>query len=238
MRYYLFIFISSFTISILCSCVNTNTTAKEPSATAPKALPVYALQAAALLPGGSLYTPITEGARDTILSKIQKYETRQKDKSVAVSTKSLRNIRYFPVIEAFKDSTDHVQHYRASKGVVCLNETSHIYYGAEYQDRSNFKKEDNLNMYNGIKEVHGQKFADETVRRYKAIKWTVGKYFKDGKMSNKMDYAIQESDDGSFFMLKSTTLYGGSNDICYFKDGKPYICKEGKDGTIIGKELQ
>ena len=57
-------------------------------------------------------------------------------------------------------------------------------------------------------------------------------------MSNKMDYAIQESDDGSFFMLKSTTLYGGSNDICYFKDGKPYICKEGDDGTIIGKELQ
>ena len=108
MRYYLFIFISSFTISILCSCVNTNTTAKEPSSTAPKALPVYALQAAALLPGGSLYTPITEGARDTILSKIQKYETRQKDKSVAVSTKSLRNIRYFPVIEAFKYSTDHV----------------------------------------------------------------------------------------------------------------------------------
>ena len=57
-------------------------------------------------------------------------------------------------------------------------------------------------------------------------------------MSNKMDYAIQESDDGSFFMLKSTTLYGGSNDICYFKDGKPYICKKDDDGSIIGKELQ
>ena len=151
--------------------------------------------------------------------------------------KVLRNIRYFPVVEIFKDTTGQTR-YQASKNIVCLNETSHIYYGAEYQDRSKFKKEDNLNMYNGIKEVHGQKFADETVRRYKAIKWTVGKYFKDGKMSNKMDYAIQEADDGSFFMLKSTTLYGGSYDICYFKDGKPYICKEGDDGTITGKELQ
>lgn len=237
MKYYLSIFISSFAIGILSSCVNTNTTAEEPAATAPKTSPVYALQAAALLPGGSLYTPITEGARDTILSKIQRYETQQKDKSNAVSTKSLRNIRYFPVVEIFKDTTGQTR-YQASKNIVCLNETSHIYYGAEYQDRSKFKKEDNLNMYNGIKEVHGQKFADETVRRYKAIKWTVGKYFKDGKMSNKMDYAIQEADDGSFFMLKSTTLYGGSYDICYFKDGKPYICKEGDDGTITGKELQ
>lgn len=238
MRNKIFFFVSLIVSGTLLSCVNTSINLEEPSATTPKASPIHALQAAALLPGGNLYTPITEGARDTILSKIQRYETRQKDKSGTVSIKSLQNILYFPVIEAFKDSTDHIQYYRASKGVVCLNETSHIYYGAEYQDRSNFKKEDNLYMYNGIKEVHGQKFADETVRRYKAIKWTVGKYFKDGKMSNKMDYAIQESDDGSFFMLKSTTLYGGSNDICYFKDGKPYICKEGDDGTITGKELQ
>lgn len=123
MKYYLSIFISSFAIGILSSCVNTNATAEEPVATAPKTSPVYALQAAALLPGGSLYTPITEGARDTILSKIQKYETQQKDKSNAVSTKSLRNIRYFPVVEIFKDTTGQTR-YQASKNIVCLNETS------------------------------------------------------------------------------------------------------------------
>ena len=54
MRNKIFFFVSLIVSGTLLSCVNTSINMEGPSATAPKALPVYALQAAALLPGGSL----------------------------------------------------------------------------------------------------------------------------------------------------------------------------------------
>ena len=100
------------------------------------------------------------------------------------------------------------------------------------------KKEDNPYMYNGVKEVLGQEFADDMVRRYKANKWTISYSYTGGGLNDKIDYAIKESDDGKFFLLKTISPYGGSINACYFKDGKPYICKKDDDGTITGKELQ
>ena len=125
-----------------------------------------------------------------------------------------------------------------SKDVVCVDETIPTYYFACYHDRSNFKKEDNPYMYNGVKEVLGQEFADDMVRRYKANKWTISYSYTGGGLNDKIDYAIKESDDGKFFLLKTISPYGGSINACYFKDGKPYICKKDDDGTITGKELQ
>lgn len=71
MRYNSFIFILLFGISILSSCINTDITAEEPATIAPKVSPVHAIQPKALLPGGSLFTALTEGGRDTILGKIR-----------------------------------------------------------------------------------------------------------------------------------------------------------------------
>ena len=88
------------------------------------------------------------------------------------------------------------------------------------------QKEDNPYMYNGVKEVLGQEFADDMVRRYKANKWTISYSYTGGGLNDKIDYAIKESDDGKFFLLKTISPYGGSINACYFKDGKPYICKK------------
>ena len=77
MRYNLFFFALLFGISILSSCVNTDITAEEPTAIVPKVSPVHAIQPKALLPGGSLFTALTEGGRDTILIKIPRIENQQ-----------------------------------------------------------------------------------------------------------------------------------------------------------------
>ena len=224
MRYNSFIFILLFGISILSSCINTDITAEELATIAPKVSPVHAIQPKALLPGGSLFTALTEGGRDTILGKIRRIENQQKKKNPAFTTQIKRDFQYFPVVEAFRENGK--THYRPSKDVAC------------YHDRSNFKKEDNPYMYNGVKEVLGQEFADDMVRRYKANKWTISYSYTGGGLNDKIDYAIKESDDGKFFLLKTISPYGGSINACYFKDGKPYICKKDDDGTITGKELQ
>lgn len=236
MRYNSFIFILLFGISILSSCINTDITAEEPATIAPKVPSVRALQPKALLPGGSLFTALTEGGRDTILGKIRRIENQKKKKNPAFTAQIKRDFQYFPVVEAFRENGK--THYRPSKDVVCVDETIPTYYFACYHDRSNFKKEDNPYMYNGVKEVLGQEFADDMVRRYKANKWTISYSYTGGGLNDKIDYAIKESDDGKFFLLKTISPYGGSINACYFKDGKPYICKKDDDGTITGKELQ
>lgn len=236
MRYNSFIFTLLFSIGIVSSCVNTDITAEEPKTIAPKVSPVHAIQPKALLPGGSLFTALTEGDRDTILSKIRRIEYQQKKEDSTFTAQIKRNFHYFPVVEAFWENGK--TYYRPSKDVVYVDETIPTYYIAYYHDRSNFKKEDNLFMYNGVKEVLGQEFADDMVRRYKANKWTISYSYTGEGLNDKIDYAIQESDDGSFFLLKTISPYGGSINACYFKDGKPYICKKGDDGTITGKELQ
>lgn len=237
MRYNLFFFALLFGISILSSCVNTDITAEEPTAIVPKVSPVHAIQPKALLPGGSLFTALTEGGRDTILSKIRRIENQQKRKNPIFTAQIKRDFHYFPIVEEFSENGK--TYYRPSKDVVCVDETIPTYYIAYYHDRSNFKKEDNLFMYNGVKEVLGQEFADDMVRRYKANKWTISYSYTGGGLNDDIDYAIKESDDGSFFLLKHISPpYGRSINACYFKDGKPYICKKDDDGSIIGKELQ
>lgn len=166
----------------------------------------------------------------------RRIENQQKKKNPAFTAQIKRDFQYFPVVEAFRENGK--THYRPSKDVVCVDETIPTYYFACYHDRSNFKKEDNPYMYNGVKEVLGQEFADDMVRRYKANKWTISYSYTGGGLNDKIDYAIKESDDGKFFLLKTISPYGGSINACYFKDGKPYICKKDDDGTITGKELQ
>ena len=149
MRYNSFIFILLFGISILSSCINTDITAEEPATIAPKVSPVHAIQPKALLPGGSLFTALTEGGRDTILGKIRRIENQQKKKNPAFTAQIKQDFQYFPVVEAFRENGK--THYRPSKDVVCVDETIPTYYFACYHDRSNFKKEDNPYMYNGVK---------------------------------------------------------------------------------------
>ena len=96
MRYNSFIFTLLFSIGIVSSCVNTDITAEEPATIAPKVSPVHAIQPKALLPGGSLFTALTEGGRDTILSKIRRIENQQKKEDSTFPAQIKRNFQYYP----------------------------------------------------------------------------------------------------------------------------------------------
>ncbi|MCD8319058.1 MAG: hypothetical protein LUC45_09635 [Paraprevotella sp.] len=187
-----------------------------------------------LTAGGSLFHPFSAGERDSILKQVQSCELPSQGEHAGTRASVHDSYRFFPVIEAYKNEAGD-RSFRPTKDAVCLDETQQTYYLASFSDHSNFKKEDNPDMYEANKEVFGQKFADEMVRRYKEKKWIVSFVSEEGNMYNAIRYAVETSDDGSFFALKPLEH---SIEVCYFKDGKPFICKKGTDGNIAGKALQ
>lgn len=119
-------------------------------------------------------------------------------------------------------------------------EGENIYFMAEYTDWSKWEPNKKSQAYQYNVKMLGQAAVDSATQRKQkrtgAFCWEISYYYKGSIMFDIIEYAIQNSDDASFFVI----CYGPFHycKICYFKNGKIYTCNKSRlESEISVNEL-
>lgn len=186
--------------------------------------------------GSAIFDEVDKDVQDSTLKYVVQYIASHPERNFSTLANTRTSVKFIPVIEKVY-SKEGVYYRKDRTHALCPSSDEKVYYWGEYKDRSKFTKDDNPGMYKANVDLFGQAFADEAVRRARAITWTISVYQPGGNIYPRIQYAKSHSDDGTFFIL--TVLSPWRNmDVCYFKDGKPFVCKKNDEGELYGRIIK
>lgn len=238
-NYLLLLFIFLIAISS-CKVHDNIMTMKDNESTATKDLSVELPT-----PESHLFADVDQSIKDSVLLKLQRdieeesqYPPRHANRKNLKSQNS--EIRFVPVVRLytyFESTQKNRQLFKRIEDLAYFYEMENgkllSLYSAEYRDRSDFTKDRNPEMYQGLVEVFGQEFADKSVeltRNTKGVdRWRVGPYSRESNFIQLFEYALSQADDGKVIILIRGTMHR----ISYFKDGQFLYCQKIRPGEDI-----
>lgn len=192
-----------------------------------------------------LLTAVDQAIQDSVSKRI--YMDLNPDSERLIRTAQVRrkdipaldfsSFHFMPSIEvgvvnsASKRETTREDLLKKSKDFACLYGTmtsgKRMYAIARYKDWSKVKQNIESPLYKAAVKKDGKDKIDSAFRKLQSRSgidcWKVHIFTEGDIMFQLMDYAYNQSDDKSFFIL----VYGKNFfDVCYFKDGKAFSCRK------------